>query len=400
MTPLIIASVYCALVLLVLYTYLFYPLLLRILSAGRFFKHKMFTDLAEMPRVFICMSAFNEEKVIAAKIHSVFDTSYPADKIIFLVGSDASIDGTNAIAAALEQKYPGLNLYCYDDRSGKANVLNRLVEETRTRFNAMPDEVLLFTDANVLFTRDTLTMLARHFADKQIGQVGANIINLDSQATEIAEQEKFYISRENKIKYHEGLALGSMMGAFGACYAIRHSLFLTFPSNYLMEDFYESMHVLKSGCKAILDLEAVCYEDIPGVMEEEYKRKRRISAGNYQNLSTYWPLLLQPFSAISFTFWSHKFLRWMTPYMLILIFVLNIYLLTETIWYLPLLVIQVLFYTAPLLDSLLKMLGIHIGFIRFITYFIMMNMALISGLFMYLKGIKSNVWQPTQRAQG
>jgi cellulose synthase/poly-beta-1,6-N-acetylglucosamine synthase-like glycosyltransferase len=92
------------------------------------------------------------------------------------------------------------------------------------------------------------------------------------------------------------------MGAFGACYAIRSELIKVLPSNILMEDFYLSMHALDQGKKVITNSKAIVYEDLPGSIQEEFKRKRRISTGNFQNLKTYIHLLWKTSGSIAFTF--------------------------------------------------------------------------------------------------
>ena len=97
----------------------------------------------------------------------------------------------------------------------------------------------------------------KYFKDKTIGQVGANIVNYGFDNNGIATQEAFYIQRENKIKFLEGKFDGSMIGAFGACYAIRRDLLVVFPDNILMEDFYLSMSVLQKKYKAILALSLI-----------------------------------------------------------------------------------------------------------------------------------------------
>jgi hypothetical protein len=275
--------------------------------------------------------------------------------------------------------------------------LNQLVQEARTQFNLNDSDLVIFTDANVLFKQQTVFELSKYFADPEMGMVGANIVNTLVDTKDIALQEEFYIRRENKIKFAEGKLWGCMMGAFGACYAVRAVLLKPFPSNFLMEDFYLSMHVLQQNKKAILNLDAICLEDLPGIVEEEFRRKRRISAGNYQNLLAYWSMLFRPFRISSYVYWSHKVLRWLTPFLLSMILVLNILLACRNHYMLYLLITQIAIYLIPIPDYLLKKAGLHLLPLRFISYFIMMNLALVSGLFMYLKGIKNNAWQPTKR---
>ena len=173
--------------------------------------------------------------------------------------------------------------------------------------------------------------------------------------------------------------------------------FKVFPANFLMEDFYESMHVLSLHQDCILNDKALVYEDLPGSVEEEYKRKRRISAGNFQNLSVYYPIALQPFSAAGFSFLSHKVFRWFTPFFLILIFLSSIVLSIENNVFLMLLLMQMVLYTSVFLDKALARFEINWIPLRAVSYFLQMNAALLSGFVYFLNGVKSNVWQPTQR---
>jgi cellulose synthase/poly-beta-1,6-N-acetylglucosamine synthase-like glycosyltransferase len=371
--------------------------MLSLLAGNKSLAYKHFTDPQSYPRIFVLMSAYNEESVLKSKITSVMDSDYPQEKLYFLIGSDHSSDNTDDVLQVQAAKYDQLYAFLYEIRKGKANVLNQLVEEAKQQFGLNEQDLVVFTDANVLFKRQTLVELSKYFAEPEMGMVGANIVNTLADTTDIALQEEFYIRRENKIKFAEGKLFGCMMGAFGACYAVRAALIKPFPSNFLMEDFYLSMHILQQNKKAILNLDAICLEDLPGDIEEEFRRKRRISAGNYQNLFAYLGMLFRPFRISTYVYWSHKVLRWLTPFMLLAILVLNIFLLGWNQYMLYLLITQIAFYLSPLPDFLLKKAGLHLLPLRFISYFIMMNLALVSGLFMYIKGIKNNAWQPTKR---
>ncbi len=51
----------------------------------------------------------------------------------------------------------------------------------------------------------------------------------------------------------------------------------------------------------------------------------------------------------------------------------------------------------PLLDSLLQRLQISLLPLRGARYFVVMNVALLEGFIKFIKGIRSNVWEPTKR---
>jgi len=380
-------------VLLILHTYVFFPLILK-LAAERKSPNQVTYDKEDtgLPEVAIIMAVHNEQDVIAKKIDIVFDSDYPSDKIHFYIGSDNSSDRTNAIIREYQQRYRNLYLVEFTTRTGKAGIINSLVENAG-------QEILVLTDANVLFDRETIYALVKHYKNPDIALVGGNILNQEHRREGISYQEKKYLERENIIKYHEGLIWGTMIGAFGGLYSIRKSFFAPVPHNFLVDDFYITMHALARGKYAINELSAVSYEDVSNKLSEEFRRKIRISAGNFQNLSVYKKLLWPPFTGLAFSFFSHKVLRWITPFLLIINLFCNIVLLDYHIVYQMALIAQILFLCVPLIDILLKKIAINFRLFRFISHFYSMNLALLIGFIKYSTGVKTNIWRPTERNQ-
>lgn len=382
---------------LMFHSYLLYPVLLRLLSIGKKENDLVFgKDDAGLPNVFVVFSAFNEEKVIAQKLESVFNTDYPSEKLKVYLGSDNSTDRTNEIAEEFKSRFPLLTFVPFNERNGKSNVLNRLVYMIQSSGVNPETSVFIFTDANVIFTTDTIYELVKHFKNESISQVGANIQNKSVMKEGISFQEKTYIQNENSIKYLEGLNWGSMIGAFGGCYALRAKAWKVIPANQLMEDFYLSMHVLQSRKKAIHENRAICLEDVSNEMGEEFKRKTRIQAGNFQNLAIYWKLLFR-LDAVTFCFFSHKVIRWMGPLFMVLAYVSNLLLFPLNAFYMFTFIMQNFLLLSPFLDAFLKRIGIHLIILRFASYFYWMNLALVKGFILYAKGVKTNTWSPTKR---
>lgn len=400
----IAAIVFWLCVLAMAHSYVFYPWVLQLFSVGKKENGEVYELNDEhLPQVFVVFSAFNEEKVMTEKLESVFNTTYPLSKLQVYIGSDNSTDRTNEIIQGFAAKHPQLKFYPFTDRNGKATVLNRLVAEIEKTGLDKANSVFIFTDANVMFTPVTIYELAKHFKNESIGQVGANILNRGQKDDGISHQESSYIKRENRIKYWEGLNWGTMMGAFGACHAMRASLWPVLPFNALMEDFYLSMYVLKNKQKAIKELKAVCHEDVSNEVGEEFKRKTRIQAGNFQNLAVYWPLLFR-FNAVSFCFLSHKVLRWLGPVFIVLAYFSNLLLWLTRVPFLGVshfyaftFFLQNLLLLLPLFDKLLQLNHVHVKFLRFVSYFFWMNVALVKGFWMYAKGVKTSAWNPTKR---
>jgi cellulose synthase/poly-beta-1,6-N-acetylglucosamine synthase-like glycosyltransferase len=378
-------------VLLIVHTYVIFPYVLKVISSNKSQNEIIYERSDDLPFVTILLAVYNEEQVIEQKILTTFNTNYPVNKIQFLIGSDASIDNTNEIIKSYISKYP-IKLIEFEGRTGKSGIINKLKELSTT-------EILILTDANVFFQEDTIYQLVKHYKNNSIAQVGGNIINVQFKKDGISFQEKSYLSRENLIKYQEGIIWGTMIGTFGGCYSIRANAYGKVPDNFLVDDFYISMYVLEKGYKSINELNALCVEDVSNKLEEEFRRKSRISAGNFQNLNRFKGLLWPPYTGLAFCFISHKVLRWLGPILLITAFISSAFLTNYSNYYLYILLFQILVYSTPIIDKILKLLSIHIKYLRFANYLIMMNLALLKGMFLYFKGIKSSVWQPTQRNQ-
>ena len=385
----IIEIVFWASVFLVLHTYLFYPVLLSILSLGRKNNELVYERGEELPVVSVIISAFNEQEHIGEKIRSIYSGSYPAGRLEVLVGSDASTDRTAEIVHALEKEFPSLRFFDFQQRRGKGNVVNDLVMSSE-------GSILVLTDANVMFDKDTLFFMVRHFRNDRIGLVDTRMVNLGMKSEGISYQEKAYISREVLIKNKEGRLWGAMMGPFGGCYAIRKEDYEKVPSNYLVDDFYINMKVFEKGKLAINDIQSVVFETVPDQISTEFRRKTRIGTGNFQNLRAFWHLIFT--KRYGFAFMSHKVIRWFGPFLLILALLMNVLLALDSLFYLVLLLLHLSVYALPLLDYLLKKMSIHIHPLRLATHFFSMNAALFLGFFRSMGKVRSGVWERTARS--
>lgn len=379
-------------VFLVFYSYVLFPFILSVYSSGKSFRHLQYSTPEELPYISVVMSAYNEERVIGDKLKGILNSVYPREKIEILVGSDSSVDNTPEIIRRFAAEDSRIRFFEFRERRGKPSVINELVGKA-------VHPIVVLTDANVMFEAATLDRLCRHFKSPEIGLTGANILNIGIKKDGISIQEKSYIERENKIKYQEGLVWGTMMGPFGGCYAIRKELYFAVPSNFLVDDFYISMKILEKGFKCINELEAICYEDVSNEALQEYRRKARISAGNFQNLKEFSGMLLKPFTAAGFCFISHKVLRWITPLFILtsLLSLGMLVLITQLPVWIFLFTGEVLLIISPLIDKLLRSAKIHLKLLRFISYFSLMNLALLKGFIHYMSGIKTSIWTPTSR---
>lgn len=378
-------------ILLVIYNYIFFPLFVIIKSNNKEISYKYFSK-NQSPEVSIIVAAYNEEEVIKEKIFSILNSNYDLEKIEILIGSDNSTDQTNTIVKQITETYKQVKLIEFKKRTGKPKIVDTLKNNSK-------HNLIILTDANVFFEKDTIYEITKYFADHEIGLVGGNIINQNIKKTGISRSENQYLALENRVKYGEGLLYGYMIGAFGGIYCLNKKYYTDVPKGFISDDFFISMNVFLKGKKAILNKNAICYEDISNNMADEFKRKTRIAIGNFQNLF----YLIKKRKHMSFLlkllFFSHKIIRWLTPFLLIIIFISLSIIKNESSIFELIFYVNIIFYSTVLIDYLLKKINIHSKTLRTISHFITMNIALLVGFFKFLAKPKNNIWTPTKRNQ-
>ena len=277
-------------------------------------------------------------------------------------------------------------------RTGKPAIINNLAAQAS-------GSVLVLTDANIIFDPDALRRIAVWFLEPDIGLVAANIVtrNLCGRGG-IAPQEDAYVRREIQIKHRQSVVSGVVIAPFGACYAIRKADFRPVPRGYAVDDFYISMQPLVLGRCAVQDMEAICREDASEHVSSEFRRKVRMSRGNFQNLSAFRSVALRPWSVLGFHFVSHKVLRWMSPGFILLSYAACGVLALSHTAYRALFVLMLVGLASPALDELFDRLGLRVRLVRFASYFLMMNVALGYGFLLWASGSTGGVWQTNRRA--
>jgi len=377
------------------YTYLIFPYLIgKWVNNNDFHFKKPF-----FPKVAIIMSAYQEEIVIKNKIQSIKEQNYSLDLLTIWIASDGSTDATNQIIMDECGELPHFHTFLFDYRRGKPAVMNDLVERAK-EFYKEDDFILILTDANVILKNDLVSCLVKPFIKNEISLVDARIYPLERLKKGISVSENYYLNRESLLKENEGKWNGVAMGASGGCYALRSICYVPVPKNFLVDDFFISFNVMLRGEKAILFSEAICYEEVSSSINAEFKRRRRISAGNFQNLYYFISYFSLNQFKLWFVFFSHKVIRWFGPMLIFILFISIVNLsLCHFIFFKYLSILSFFLLTLLILDKFLENISIHLPFLRGIRYFLIINAALLMGCFDFLKGIKNNVWEPTKRNQ-
>lgn len=254
------------------------------------------------PPLAVCMSAFNEEKVIVAKIESLLAMARaygPAEIYVY-------VDGAQDRTAELLQPFADrVHLTVSTARAGKTAGLNLLVAQTDAA-------LLAFTDANVETPVDSLIRLAESFKDPSICCVSARLRYVGEDDSGIAVAGAVYWSLEETIKELESRTIG-LMGVDGALFMIDRAAYENAP-NHLIDDLYVSLSAVTTGRRVISAADVTVHERGASKWREEFKRKARIACQAWNVHRTLWPRLRRLPPSQLYGYISHRVLKWMTPF--------------------------------------------------------------------------------------
>ena len=379
----------------VFYTYVGYGILLYLLvKIKEFFSKPVIPQISapDFPVVSLLIAAYNEEKIVEEKMSNCFELGYPKDKLKIIWITDGSTDKTNEKLTL----YSNVEVLFEARRGGKTAALNRAM-------NFINTDIVIFTDANTMLNKDSISEIVKAFFDPQVGCVaGEKRIALASSGSTSSKGEGAYWKYESALKDLDS-RLNTAVGAAGELFAVRKNLFEYVEEDTLLDDFIISMRIAKKGYKIRYCKNAYAVEGGSLNMKEEKKRKVRIAAGGIQSVVRLYSLLnVFKYPLLSFQYISHRVLRWtITPLLLLLLLPLNTILVIndEHIIYSILLLLQIVFYLASYTGKILETKNIKISVFLIPYYFMFMNFNVFAGLLYLLKKRRGDgTWEKAKRA--
>jgi cellulose synthase/poly-beta-1,6-N-acetylglucosamine synthase-like glycosyltransferase len=362
--------------------YVAYPLTLLVLRIVRGDRSRHIVE-DRTPSVRLVVSAYNEEKVLRQKLENSLGLDYPADRLRIVVVSDGSTDGSDGIARAFAPR--GVELRVFAGRQGKVACLNQVVPGLGT-------DLVVMSDANSLYERDSLRRLARHFADERIGCVCGALRYVNPRRLAAGEGERVYWGYEGLIKRLES-SLGSLLGANGAIYAYRRSLFRPVDPLMFCDDVIP-IRIAIAGYLTIYDPEARCTEESASERVERRRRRRHASFGLRSILRVSGEAARRRRLLLLYECLSHRILRWGTGLALAGILLSSPFLPAP--WRVPALAGQALLYGTASLGFLASRLGLRITPLYLPYYFLAISASGVSGLLAWLRRIDLPYWEPRQ----
>jgi cellulose synthase/poly-beta-1,6-N-acetylglucosamine synthase-like glycosyltransferase len=343
---------------LIVYAHIGYPLLLRALVAVGGERAET-PAAAELPVISLIIPAYDEEQVIERKLANARALDYPADRLELVVASDGSSDRTAELARAA-----GADLVLELPRGGKVAALNAAVRRAK-------GVLLAFSDANSYWRPDALRLLVERFADERVGYACGQV---RFEGGEGGNQEGLYWRYEMAVRSMETRLAGITAGN-GAIYAVRREAYIELePSRG--QDIGFPFELTKRGWRAVYEPAAVAEEKMAPTVEGEFRRKRRMMWGLWDVMLRWGMLDPRGYGpAYALEIYSHRLLRYLTPWLHLIALGANVALLSHGTLYVVTMALQLALLGGALLGRFIPLLPLRIAY-----YYVTVTASIAVGL--------------------
>ncbi|MBV1883066.1 MAG: glycosyltransferase [Pseudomonadales bacterium] len=333
----------------------------------------------DWPSVTLITPVHNDLEKARKKIDNLVALDYPKDKITIMMISDGSTDGSDE---HLRNDHR-IQFIGYSQRQGKPTALNTGVKDAES-------EIIIFTDVRQQVKSDAAKRLVSRLLEPGIGAVSGELVLLDPE-TNTGAHVSLYWQYEKFIRIAES-QVASVAGVTGALYAIRTEDYTPLEPDTLLDDFEVPLEIIRKGARCIMEAGAIIYDYPQEDTASEKVRKIRTLTGNFQSFFRH-PWVFSPIeNPIWFQFISHKFLRLVVPYFLLLTFLSSLFLSDPfyrfAFWG------QIVFYTLAIVANFIPALKQN-RIISLANVFTELNWAAVLALKNYLSEEVNVKWDKT-----
>ncbi|MBA3796934.1 MAG: glycosyltransferase [Chloroflexi bacterium] len=258
--------------------------------------------------VTVGIAIHDEAEEIAARIADVLAQEIDASLEV-IVASDGSTDGSDEVVRALAAADPRIRLLSLA-RAGQTAAQNRILAEARS-------EIVVLTDAETRFEPGCLAALVEPFADPRVGATTGVLLWRNLGDTQTTRHEGIYWRYEQSVRGAESRA-GWLTAATGALLALRRELIGTVPEHSSF-DHIAPLQVREARRLILAVPEARATDRVVAGLGDQFRaRSRTATRGIAANLAMArrLPPWRSPSAAIAI--WSHKILRWASPWAVLL----------------------------------------------------------------------------------
>ncbi len=372
------------LLLLICYCYFFYPLSLLVINRAKKPSKSKPSGFDDIPSVSVLIIAHNEQRYIKDKLENTLSLQYPEGKLEIVVATDGCTDETVKIVRSYSNR--GIRLIEIKEHLGKANAINQSMHQIN-------NEIVVCSDANSTYERDAVERLVQNFADPEIGAVCGRLSYRNPKGEPMGQMEGLYARYDQWIRMQES-QYHSTIGAIGAIYAIRRRLYTNLDLD-VCDDLTIPVLIYKRGFRVIYENTAKAYEDTDENTSQAFKRRVRTILRELAALKRNWSGLRPLTGFFGFQLLSHKILRWLVPFMLIIIFISTLFIVDSTAG-LILLSGQLAFYGAACVGLWQDRRGGSSRVLRIPFYFCVVNAAAFVAVAEFLRGKTMAQWPITR----
>jgi cellulose synthase/poly-beta-1,6-N-acetylglucosamine synthase-like glycosyltransferase len=365
------------------YVYMVYPAAVRLLAA-QFGVVAADADLALSASIIV--TAYNEEKGILPKLDNLLALDYPKELVDIIVASDASSDATDRLVLSCGSER--VQLLRVEGRKGKTACQNAAAAMAR-------GEILIFTDATTRLDARALRALIRRFFATDVGCVAGRLMYMSRTENVTGQGGEAYWDYEIKLRTAESV-LGSLVGVSGCLYAVRRSAYREINPG-LISDFVISMKMREQALRTVLAPDAVCYEDTLTRGGHELSMRVRVAIRSI-NAVICERRFLNPwrYGIFAWQLWSHKLLRYASPFLWLIALGTNAVLAVKHPLYAALLVCQSVVILAGIMGFAFQSRLANLGMLSRPYYFLLTNMASFIAALRYARGERMVTWKPVR----
>jgi len=269
----IIYAIFAAILIVLLGIHFAYPSVLKRLS-------KKYTDElgiksvnlespSDLPMVSILIPVYNEETMIEHRIHNIFESNYPQNKIEIIVIDSGSSDKTSLIVSS---KFSGkVKLITEEERRGKANAINLGLQSCN-------GEIIILTDGTAIYDKETLMHLVKPFRNNTIGAVSAFYDVPNSRESHVSASERKFWTLKDSLRVLESIVYSTSWLSGEAC-AFRNKVIETVDQDSLADDSNIALQFISKGHKVVVNQNARFKERSPTEFSDYIKIKSRRALG-------------------------------------------------------------------------------------------------------------------------
>lgn len=381
MTTFILPALFWSSVALLAFAYIGYPIVIWLV--GRWWPRPIRRTSYVEPSISVVIVVHNEALRIEERLRNLLAVDYPRNRLEIIIGSDGSTDGTIDRIRAVEDV--AITPVIFEGRRGKAEVLNDLIPRAG-------GEIVVLADARQRFEAGTLRALVEPFGEPRVGAVSGELILTDGPEGQGETQGvSLYWRYEKLIRWSES-QVDATVGATGAIYAIRRTLFEPIPGDTILDDVLIPLRIMRRGYRILFQPRARAYDSVAASTREEFVRKARTLAGNFQ-LFTRERWLLNPLqNRLWFQTLSHKGLRLIAPLLQGAALATNLLLVSEPVYRVTL-AAQIIFFVAALGGYALRNASRSTPILNLPYTVCVFTGATIVGFFRFVTGRQRVTWE-------